>query len=333
MSHFVAPMPPKPWRGTDNLRCYLFEATLPNMPTSSTVPWTPEGHKTHLNVLKVRHERYRRFYGIQSLDPIEFDDLVAEWMDQYIPSQPLRAADRDEKTGARLTIPAPEFSIEWPEKRKPTSISSIHTWIDELPLETAQRAAQLAFPSLRQHEFVPNGEADPADHEIFNYFLWSDPLAESPFGNVVVVYQPPWILSLHDLKCFCNKQTFPSFPTGHGSKPLDSSERLWGKIWDLCVRKGTPWFVVSTYMGWVFGAFSAGWTKAWVSPIKEFDAYDPSVIQCLVYWLAAAGGLKGCWEIPKVCSEPKYTPTEFSCTVYDVFRYKPAAVLALARLS
>ena len=30
------------------------------------------------------------------------------------------------------------------------------------------------------------------------------------------------------------------------------------KLWDICDRSRCPFFVVSTYVGWVFGAFSRG---------------------------------------------------------------------------
>lgn len=50
------------------------------------------------------------------------------------------------------------------------------------------------------------------------------------------------------------------FPDGRANagKPLKNPYRLWAKIYDVCSHNQSHWFVLTTYWGWVFGAFSQG---------------------------------------------------------------------------
>lgn len=55
-------------RGTDNLREYLQEAILPTMIHDANAPlMPPEGHKSHMNNLKVRPESWRRLESMYLL--------------------------------------------------------------------------------------------------------------------------------------------------------------------------------------------------------------------------------------------------------------------------
>jgi len=87
------------------------------------------------------------------------------------------------------------------------------------------------------------------------------------------------------------------------NKPLDGKERLWAKIWDLSIETNCPWFVLSTYWGWVFGVFSKGRSRAWISSVIKYSDDDPTVLECLVYWICSSMRLPGGFEIPEV---PEY---------------------------
>ena len=129
-------------RGTDNLRGYLREATLPPMINGATAPkMPPPGHKSHQNHLHIRPQEWRRLESIYSFNNIAFDDLVVNcnvlffyliqlWpsktspgIDSHIPDTSLGVEDPDPVTGERLTIPCPPvFNIPPHDERRPTDI-------------------------------------------------------------------------------------------------------------------------------------------------------------------------------------------------------------------
>ncbi|GAB1517359.1 hypothetical protein RhiTH_000405 [Rhizoctonia solani] len=74
---------------------------------------------------------------------------------------------------------------------------------------------------------------------------------------------------------------------------LDYVDKLWASIYDDCVRGGTHYFILTTYNEWAFGAFSRGWTTAWVTPPKPYNAGSPSVpgptvLQSILFWMHSA---------------------------------------------
>ncbi|KAJ6547537.1 hypothetical protein B0H19DRAFT_1166187 [Mycena capillaripes] len=300
-------------RGTDNLRCYLRETMLPVMLNDVMAPkMPPTGHKSHQNHLKVRPQAWRRLETIYSLTDAAMTEVVTSWIDSHIPYTSLGIEDEDHSTGERLTIPSPPiFNIPFHNERRPTDIMRLSPWLDNLPLMTVQRTIHILYPETRPWGFVLCDEND-SDRKIFQYFMWSLPtpdegiaparLAEIGRKSVVVAFQPPWILSAQDIKEFSQCHSFPPFcgPGNAFPTPLESKDRLWAKIWDTCVAKNTPWFVLTSYNQWVFGVFSAGWTAAFVTPVYNFDASTPTIIEWLTFWVASAMRLKGWRAIPKV---------------------------------
>jgi len=55
---------------------------------------------------------------------------------------------------------------------------------------------------------------------------------------------------------------------------------------------------VTTYVGWIFGAFSRGWTTAFVSRAYPCDSTDPTIVLALTYWLSCAMGCPDGWSVP-----------------------------------
>ncbi|KAJ7940665.1 hypothetical protein B0H13DRAFT_2226032 [Mycena leptocephala] len=332
-------------RGTDNLRNYLRQTKLPQMTNDAMAPkMPPPGHKSHQNHLSARSQAWRRLESIYSLTDISMPAIVMSWINSHIPDTSLGIDDEDPLTGERLTIPSPPvFNIPFHNERRPTDIMRLSPWLDNLPLMTVQRTIHLLYPETRPWGFILGDEND-SDRKIFQYFMWtlSAPdeamaparLAEIGRRSVVVAFQPPWILSEQDIKEFSQCRSFPPFRVPGNAFPteLESKERLWAKIWDACVAKNTPWFVLTSYNQWVFGAFSAGWTAAFVTGVYNFDALRPTVIEWLTFWVASAMRLQGWRTIPKVCDEPPYLPNEIPCTVYDVLSGGGSDSAALALL-
>lgn len=65
-----------------------------------------------------------------------------------------------------------------------------------------------------------------------------------------------------------------------------------------------------------------GWTRAFVSDMKDASSKDPTVLQCLLFWLVSSMKLDfdRIFQRPKVGndSEPEYVASETPCVVYDV---------------
>ena len=80
---------------------------------------------------------------------------------------------------------------------------------------------------------------------------------------------------------------------------------------------------------------NAGWTRAWVTDIIDFNGVRPSVIETIIFWLASSLGMSGAFTIPEVCDEPAYRTRAHPCTAHDVIweRHQKAAVLALSQIS
>ncbi|KAJ7343511.1 hypothetical protein DFH08DRAFT_229263 [Mycena albidolilacea] len=334
-------------RGTDNLRGYFRETSLPLMTNDALAPkMPPPGHKSHQNHLKVEPHPSRRLEVIYSFLDKSMSGIVSSWIDDHVPDTSLGVEDADPVTGERLTVPHPPiFNIPFHNERRPTDIMRLSHWIDNLPLMTVQRAMHLLYPATRPWAFFLCDDNDN-DRKIFQYFMWSLPpseeamtqekLAQIGRKSVVIAFQPPWILSERDIYEFSQCRSFPPFRVPGNAYPtnLESKERLWGKIWDACVLRNTPWFVLTSYNHWVFGAFSQGWTAAFVTPVYTFDAISPSIMEWLMFWVASAMRLKGWRPIPKVGAEPPYNPSELPSTVYDILSATedPGSALALFAL-
>ncbi|KAJ4487985.1 hypothetical protein J3R30DRAFT_3654361 [Lentinula aciculospora] len=346
-------------KGTDSLKSYVREAALPKMTNDRFAPaMPPDGHKSHMNTLKVRPETWRRLEGIYSLDNFRLEEVIiscsqipiltcsmSAGIDVYLPERSLGIDDRDETTGETLSIPCHPgtgFNIMYKEERRPSDLSRLAPWIDNLALMTVQRVIHLIQPATHLWSFSLADEAD-LDRKIFRYYLWSVPnyiledMTEEArrsvqYSSVVLAFQPPWILSRQDMKEFSKCRSFPPFrePGNAFPTPLNSTHRIWAKLWDLCVKRNTPWFILTSYNHWTFGMFSRGWTAAFISGVYEHNNYSPTITECLTFWIASAMRIARTLRCPKVCEEPSIPQTP--CMVYDAMAQCPEAALALALL-
>ena len=202
----------------------------------------------------------------------------------------------------------------------------------------------LAFPQTAQYT-LHCCKTPRYDDEIISWFMWApvgataapDSYLSKP--RVTIFVQPPWLLTKQDLTSFIRCSSVSAFmPLVDASpkdvvefpdarlrvkKPLKERHRLWAKIYDVCEDNNSLWFVVTSYWGWVFGAFSQGKfetprllgigshhrigrTHAWTSDIIYWDSKDPTIVECLMFWFASATApedLPGAWTIPQVSGE------------------------------
>ncbi|KAG5221656.1 Microtubule associated protein [Salix suchowensis] len=206
------------YRGTDNLRCYVRDAGLPPMLCDPSTPeMPPEGHKSHLNHLKIRLESWRKLQTIQELKENRLERSICDWVDKYIPEESLGIEDENKESGEMLSVPCPPtFDIPSQKLRRPADISRLSPWLDNLLLMTTQRIMHILFASTLDWGFHPGNNND-GDKELFDYFLWTknsfspEEAFEVGYHSVLVAYQPPWILSPQDMKEFASCRSVCQF--------------------------------------------------------------------------------------------------------------------------
>lgn len=304
------------WRAPDNLRFYIQEARLVSINLSSSQPSVDAA-------LHALPRRYRKLRAIHPLRLALFNEHCQDWTENFVPCGSLGEEDEDKETGERFTVPCPPFyQVPSISLARADSLKRLFTWIDLLPLETVRRAVHLLYPETQPWSFA--SDADDPDHTIFKCITWSQ-LVDHDDGRhcrsaMSIFIQPPWVLSVRDLESFCKRQSFLGLSSSMPwhERPTTPHERLWYKVWDCCITRSCPWFVVSTYTHWVFGVFSNGWTAAFVSPVYSHDSHDPSVLQLLLFWLCSSMGLPGGWVVPEVRIEPAYPSHHLTATVSDL---------------
>ncbi|KAI0006010.1 hypothetical protein BJV74DRAFT_13858 [Russula compacta] len=287
---------------TENLRLYLSQATLPLMRIPRNAPrLPPSGHRSHNIGLTTRPERCRRLESIQALG-IDIETEIQKYSSRVVPDHPLEGGDLDSETGTGIRIPCnPTFDIPQPSIISPTDLDRFASWLVYLPLQTTERTMHLVHPRSRHWSFVAqNGDMDDTS---FKYYTWE--LAASVPGtgeqktSAIVMAMPPWALTPTDLQCFAACKEFPLF-NETGRTRFNDDQRIWGKLYDICIAKDSPYFVVTNYYGWVFGVFSRGWGVARVGEVRAHADCTPTILEHLLYWLSSSMKELGTYHRPEV---------------------------------
>lgn len=305
------------WQRADDLRGYLRDAVLPELKYGSDSPdLPPPGHKSHRNTLSTRFRKYRHLTAIHYLGP-SFDEIVNEWISARLPAKAAGFQDEDQRSGETLTVPsARRFKINTAVPAPVTDSTRLWTWVHHFPLRTIQRVLHLIFPKIQDWNFVSDDSGTDNDADIYKEFYFTDtrnpPSPEIRFNSVVVICQPPWVLSDEDIWQFTELKSLPM-----DNVPLRAKERLWAKLWDTCVRRQSTYFVVTSYQQWVFGAFSRGFTNAFVSPPMAAQSCDPTVIHAAIYWLASALAVKDGYVPPYVPEPVDYVMGDIPVPPHD----------------
>ncbi|OCF78154.1 hypothetical protein I204_00091 [Kwoniella mangroviensis CBS 8886] len=84
----------------------------------------------------------------------------------------------------------------------------------------------------------------------------------------------------------------------------------WSRSYNAAKRLGCQYYVLTDWQRWTFGYFNEDRTHGWTSPILEYDAEKPSVLQALLFWTRSAiGAENGYKPIQKdVSSLPELFP-------------------------
>lgn len=287
------------WHGSDDLQAYLRDAILPDLKYGKDAPsLPPTGHKSHCNTLSTRFKKCRHLTGIHYLGA-SFDEMLNDWIKENVVKRSVSFRHEDRDTGEVLTVPsARKFKISTALPAPVTDCTRLSSWVNHFPLQTVQRVLHIMFPQTKDWSFTSNITGSN-DQEIFKEFYFTDTRAlaslETGPNSVVVVCQPPWILSHEDMWQFTELK---SLPVDNG--PLRAKERLWAKLWDISVRRQSAYFIVTSYQQWVFGVFSRGYTNAFVSPPVDAQSRNPTVLQAILYWLASALAVEDGYAAPHV---------------------------------
>ncbi|KAG8729541.1 hypothetical protein FRC12_020897, partial [Ceratobasidium sp. 428] len=226
-----------------------------------------------------------------------------------VPTWDLQVPDFDPKSRSLVTMAAgPQFMIPPNHLPIPEGIQGVREWVYHLPLRTAERIMKLINNNSHDWVLDINQTTNQLSH-MYTTCAWglrshsvhSEPTSAPSriTAHLLFVIQSPWLLSSTDFKVFCERSMYRHHAikdpkTGKVEvTQLDYVDKLWATIYDDCVRGNTHYFVLTTYNEWAFGAFSRGWTTAWITPPKPYDAGSatapgPTILQSLLFWMHSA---------------------------------------------
>lgn len=313
-------------RATYNLRDYIRRAGLPPMvvdPSVAKLP--PPGRRSHAVHLSVGFALWRMLQYMEPLYPAELSEDVSSFIETYIPTKPVTSPEPDYITGEWLTVPCRGFETGTVLLGREVDNESMRRWVREYPLATVQRLLHIIFPETKPWAFHAESDHDP-DAEVVGFYTWEARNRQKQLMNstLAVMVLPPWIASPADLVAMtkCRKLRRRRFP--EDSDPQwKACERLWAKIWDTCTRRKCHWFVVTSYNSWVFGAFSPGRTRGFISEPKSFVERDPNVLETLTYWVASSMGLPGGFTLPTVVELVSEVSKELEIPPFPRDRFPP----------
>ncbi|KAH9901291.1 hypothetical protein C8Q73DRAFT_677368 [Cubamyces lactineus] len=326
---WIVPFGNRSKRVGDNVRKYVENANLPLMVLSTLLP----RHHSHANHLWIKHEYRRQLEYMHLISKSKFTSHVTRFCSANLPSDFRGYMDVDVENGGGITIPAMGFTLSHPLTTvgRASNIAKVYQWVMGYPLATVNHLIHLVFP--RSELYTLQDGVEHVDEDIIRWAVWardeetitaSEDVYEA--DSVMIMVQPPWVLAEKDLQSFVNLGAFPKLNHRDEHRdPMTSSERLWGKVWDLCRQKRAHWFVLTSYDHWAFGCFtrgaplcllrvmqemmqrSSGWTHAYVSPVMSDYPGEPTIVQCLLFWFSnAVADLvepEHAWQLP-VMPEP-----------------------------
>ncbi|CAE6520126.1 unnamed protein product [Rhizoctonia solani] len=328
---------------TQNLALYCASAILEELPAGDYAPPLPDANErpgSHKTTLAATVEPWRKLTYINMWQLEKFDEATQHAFSNTmnVPTWDLRVPEFDPTTRSIATMAAGRQFITPPNYLPfPEGVQGIREWVYHLPLRTAERAMTLINRSSEGWCLDVNQASNQFSH-LYASCAWGPRLDQDAPGststsrrvmpNLLFVVQSPWLLNPGDFRMFCERSMYRHYakkdPKTGKIKPteLDYVDKLWATIYDDCVRGGTHYFVLTTYNEWAFGAFSRGWTTAWVTPPKPYNAGSPTVpgptiLQSILFWMHSAQhfyldsyGLAGSPSFPEESGLPTpITPT------------------------
>ncbi|KAF8512840.1 hypothetical protein BU17DRAFT_95876 [Hysterangium stoloniferum] len=237
---------------TENLRIYLSRATLPYMtPGPTTPPFSlDEKYKVHRNHLQIRVQEHReRFIKVMAAkDSTAFANATSKFS-KLFPNGPLDVPNQGADTGYAFTVPAFDFRIPETLLPHPTNLVEIMTWVNTFPTQTMARVMHAVFPEQTRSWNVTTVNDNDPDKALWQMLAWRkapgpsrldefyrapppDPLATC---SMLIVVQPPWILSPGDIRAFVKSRGMPLFNVWEPETevPMTGAQRMWAKVYSV----------------------------------------------------------------------------------------------------
>lgn len=77
----------------------------------------------------------------------------------------------------------------------------------------------------------------------------------------------------------------PAHPQGaYRYNTKSKASWYWSRSWGATKRLGCQYYVLTDWQRWAFGVFDDKREHGWVSPVVDYAAEGPSVMQTLFYW-------------------------------------------------
>ncbi|KDN51581.1 hypothetical protein RSAG8_00126, partial [Rhizoctonia solani AG-8 WAC10335] len=299
---------------TQNLALYCASAILEDLPAGDYAPPLPNNNEQSGNnnfTLTATVEPWRKLTYINMWQLEKFDEATQHAFSNTmnVPTWDLRVPEFDPTTRSIATMTAGRQFVTPPNHLPfPEGVQGIREWVYHLALRTAERVMTLVNRNFDSWCLDINQASHQFSH-LYASCTWGPRLDRAISGsaltsrrvmpNLLFVVQSPWLLNPRDFRMFCERSMYRHYAkkdpkTGKvKATELDYVDKLWATIYDDCVRGGTHYFVLTTYNEWAFGAFSRGWTTAWVTPPKPYNAGcptvpGPTILQSILFWMHSA---------------------------------------------
>ncbi|TFK80931.1 hypothetical protein K466DRAFT_656394 [Polyporus arcularius HHB13444] len=293
-----------------NLQRYVQEAVLPVMPhLDSQAPSPMSILRSDLHVLSLGSECRMGPDYVHILETFCSD--ARRFTDYNVPNQPVGDSDHNPHNHRLFTISPSNYHDSPPNVGDTSTLHGLVMWVMLYPMQSIRCLLHLCHPQTVHLDLHAEGDADMGISNLIQWVRFGpserrerelvEDADEQSYLTVFVL--TPWMFSNEDLEAFT--EAFPEssgqFLESSGHAP-NNIGRLWAKMRDICHQNGSRFFVLTTYRGWVFGAFSKGTTHAWISRVIDGYSKEPTILECLFYWfMSATGCISECsFEIPQV---------------------------------
>ncbi|GJJ06000.1 hypothetical protein Clacol_000187 [Clathrus columnatus] len=284
-----------------NLRAYLHAARVVRPKLAKGLP--PVCQTRHERItpsdafLSVEPDSRCRLRKMTLLDEGKMNQTIITLMDKFVPSKPIENTE-DAATRIRtpnFNIPAPGFLVY--SKPLP-SIDNVMTLAKHTLqlLETSERVLNLVWPKESGgHTFtipIKSSVIPAPDSEIcipiyYTKVREGDLIRKNEVMiKMVVLVVPPWAFADADLLYF------PDFKIKEDGTcaTYTRAQKLWAQVYDCCAAKNCPFFAITTFANWVFGAFnpSSGWSNVICTSLIGNANFNPSILEWVTYWVASS---------------------------------------------
>ncbi|GJJ12705.1 hypothetical protein Clacol_006949 [Clathrus columnatus] len=243
---------------------------------------------------------------------ITFLNLNRTVMDKFVPSKPIEDTE-DPATRIRtpnFNIPAPGFLVYFKPLPSIDNVMTLAKHTLQL-LETSERVLNLVWPKESggytftiptESSVIPAPDSEICVPIYYTKVSEGDLIRmDEAMIKMVVLVVPPWAFADADLYEFINMSSFPDFKMKEdGTCPTYTrAQKLWAQVYDCCAAKNCPFFAITTFANWVFGAFnpSSGWSNVFCTPLIGHADFNPSILEWVTYWVASSLKVPGTFSL------------------------------------